>query len=153
MYEIETGHKVPKQRRKAGSVPKVVQQAFNDYAEAYKAVYGVRPLSFTYDRAKILGLVEKLAEALGDVLEVAQEVHEAKPEAFQPEHVERLQNAADLLNDRGELPDALLALLLAALGRGVKVETIRVELREGETPEQAVARVMAEREGGAATKH
>lgn len=98
------------------------------------------------DRAKILGLVEKLAEALGDV-------HEAKPEAFQPEHVERLQNAADLLNDRGELPDALLALLLAALGRGVKVETIRVELREGETPEQAVARVMAEREGGAATKH
>lgn len=49
--------------------------------------------------------------------------------------------------------DALLALLLAALGRGVKVETIRVELREGETPEQAVARVMAEREGGAATKH
>lgn len=42
---------------------------------------------------------------------------------------------------------------LAALGRGVKVETIRVELREGETPEQAVARVMAEREGGAATKH
>lgn len=106
------------------------------------------------DRAKILGLVEKLAEALGDVLEVAQEVHEAKPEAFQPEHVERLQNAAaDLLNDRGELLDALLALLLAALGRGVKVETIRVELREGETPEQAVARVMAEREGGAATKH
>lgn len=51
MYEIETGHKVPKQRRKAGSVPKAVQQAFNDYAEAYKAVYGVRPLSFTYDAA------------------------------------------------------------------------------------------------------
>lgn len=50
MYEIETGHKVPKQRRKAGSVPKAVQQAFNDYADAYKAVYGVRPLSFTYDR-------------------------------------------------------------------------------------------------------
>ena len=49
MYEIETGHKLPKQRRKAGSVPKAVQQAFNDYAEAYKAVYGVRPLSFTYD--------------------------------------------------------------------------------------------------------
>lgn len=96
------------------------------------------------DRAKILGLVEKLAEALGDVLEVAQEVHEAKPEAFQPEHVERLQNAADLLNDLGEMPEGL-ALLLAALLGGVKVETIRVELREGETPEQAVARAMAER--------
>ncbi len=106
------------------------------------------------DRAKILGLVEKLAEALGDVLEVAQEVHEAKPEAFQPEHVERLQNAVErLLNDRGELPGGLAGLLLAALLGGVKVETIRVELREGETPEQAVARVMAEREGGAATKH
>lgn len=81
------------------------------------------------DRAKILGLVEKLAEALGDVLEVAQEVHEAKPEAFQPEHVERLQNAADLLNDRGEMPEGLAGLLLAALLGGVKVETIRVELR------------------------
>lgn len=103
--------------------------------------------------AEVLPMVEKLAEALGDVLEVAQEVHEANPEAFQPEHVERLQNAADLLNDRGEMPEGLAGLLLAALLGGVKVETIRVELREGETPEQAVARVMAEREGGAATKH
>lgn len=84
---------------------------------------------------------------------VAQEVAEANPGAFSDEQRDRMQSAADLLNDRGELPDALLALLLAALGRGVKVETIRVELREGETPEQAVARVMAEREGGAATKH
>lgn len=102
--------------------------------------------------AEVLPMVEKLAEALGDVLEVAQEMHEDNPEAFQPEQVERLQNAADLLNDRGEMPEGL-ALLLAALLGGVKVETIRVELREGETPEQAVARAMAEREGGAATKH
>lgn len=50
MYEIETGSKVPKQRRKAGSVPKTVQKAFDDYAAAYKALYGVSPLSFTYDR-------------------------------------------------------------------------------------------------------
>ena len=105
------------------------------------------------DRAKILGLVEKLAEALGDVLEVAQEVHEAAPEAFQLEHIARLRNAAALLTDRGELPDALLALLLAALRRGGKVETIRVELREGETPEQAVARAMGEHKARASTKH
>ncbi|WBF76971.1 hypothetical protein PSV3_00269 [Septimatrevirus PSV33] len=59
MYEIETGHKMPKQRRKAGSVPKAVQQAFNDYAEAYKAVYGVRPLSFTYDRESRFIRVER----------------------------------------------------------------------------------------------
>jgi len=50
MYEIETGSKVPKQRRKAGSVSKAVQKAFDDYAAAYKALYGVSPLSFTYDR-------------------------------------------------------------------------------------------------------
>ena len=108
------------------------------------------------DRAKILGLVEKLAEALEDVLDVAQEVHEAKPEAFQLEHIARLRNAAALLTDqtdRGELPDALLALLLAALRRGGKVETIRVELREGETPEQAVARAMGEHKARASTKH
>lgn len=47
------------------------------------------------DRAKILGLVEKLAEALGDVLEVAQEVHEANPESFQPEHVESCGRCRD----------------------------------------------------------
>ena len=51
MYEIQNGHKMPKQRRKAGSVPKAVQQAFNDYADAYKAVYGVSPLSYAYDVA------------------------------------------------------------------------------------------------------
>ena len=50
MYEIETGSKLPKQRRKAGSVPKAVQKAFDEYADAYKALYGVSPLSFTYDR-------------------------------------------------------------------------------------------------------
>lgn len=50
MYEIETGSKLPKQRRKAGSTPKAVQKAFDDYAAAYKALYGVSPLSFTYDR-------------------------------------------------------------------------------------------------------
>ncbi|UDF60316.1 hypothetical protein Kopi_044 [Pseudomonas phage Kopi] len=50
MYEIQNGHKMPKARRKAGSEPPAVKTAFNDYADAYKAVYGVRPLSFTYDR-------------------------------------------------------------------------------------------------------
>lgn len=51
MYAIENGHKVPKQRRKAGSEPPAVKKAFNEYADAYKAVYGVRPLSYTYDAA------------------------------------------------------------------------------------------------------
>ena len=107
-------------------------------------------------RAKILGLIETLAGAMEDVLDVAQEIHEAAPEAFQLEHIARLRNAAALLTDqtdRGELPDALLALLLAALRRGGKVETIRVELREGETPEQAVARAMGEHKARASTKH
>lgn len=51
MYAIENGHKVPKQRRKAGSEPVAVKAAFNEYSDAYKAVYGVRPLSYTYDVA------------------------------------------------------------------------------------------------------
>lgn len=51
MFAIENGHKVPKVRRKAGSEPPAVKKAFNEYADAYKAVYGVRPLSYTYDVA------------------------------------------------------------------------------------------------------
>lgn len=49
MYEIESGHKVPKVRRKAGTEPKAVREVFEDYAAAYKAVYGVRPLSYSYN--------------------------------------------------------------------------------------------------------
>lgn len=48
-YAVEDGHKMPKARRKAGSEPPAVKTAFNEYADAYKAVYGVRPLSYTYD--------------------------------------------------------------------------------------------------------
>lgn len=51
MYAIENGVKMPKQRRAAGTEPHAVKKAFNEYAEAYKAVYGVRPLSYTYDAA------------------------------------------------------------------------------------------------------
>lgn len=51
MFTIENGVKMPKQRRKVGSEPPAVKVAFNEYAEAYKAVYGVRPLSYTYDAA------------------------------------------------------------------------------------------------------
>lgn len=51
MYEIQNGHKMPKARCKAGSEPPAVKIAFNEYADAYKAVYGVRPLSYTYDAA------------------------------------------------------------------------------------------------------
>lgn len=51
MYEVQNGHKMPKIRRKAGSEPPAVKIAFNAYADAYKKVYGVRPLSYTYDAA------------------------------------------------------------------------------------------------------
>lgn len=50
-YAIENGYRMPKQRRKPGSEPPAVKIAFNEYADAYKAVYGVRPLSYTYDAA------------------------------------------------------------------------------------------------------
>lgn len=51
MYAIENGIKPPKTRRAAGSEPPAVKAAFNEYADAYKAVYGVRPLSYSYDAA------------------------------------------------------------------------------------------------------
>lgn len=51
MYAIENGHKVPKVRRAVGSEPPAVKKAFNEYAAAYKAVYSVSPLSYTYDVA------------------------------------------------------------------------------------------------------
>jgi len=39
MYEIENGHKVPKQRRKAGSEPPAVKKAFNEYAPGVSRFY------------------------------------------------------------------------------------------------------------------
>ena len=107
-------------------------------------------------RAKILGLIETLAGAMEDVLDVAQEIHEAAPEAFQLEHIVRLRNATALLTDQTdqvELPDALMALLFAVLKGGAQVEAIHVELREGETQEQAVARAMGEHKARTSAKH
>lgn len=102
--------------------------------------------------AAVLDKVTKLADALGEVLEVTQDVHNAKPGTFNEEQVKRLQGAADLLNDRGEMAGGLLGLLLAALSGNVKVEVAHVELKDGETPEQAVERYLAEK-GEQPTKH
>uniref|UniRef100_A0AAU7YUF8 Uncharacterized protein n=1 Tax=Stenotrophomonas phage vB_SmaS_QH3 TaxID=3229738 RepID=A0AAU7YUF8_9CAUD len=105
------------------------------------------------EASALLAKVEKLAHGLSDALDVAQEVAEANPGAFSDEQRDRMQGAADLLKGE-ELAGGLGALLLAALLGGVKVETVRVELRDGESPEEAVARVMAEREASQQpTKH
>jgi hypothetical protein len=48
-YAIETGIKPPKQRKER-KCPANVQAAYEAYCEAYKAVYGVKPTGFTYNK-------------------------------------------------------------------------------------------------------
>lgn len=104
----------------------------------------------------ILSKVEKLARAMGDVIDVVEAVHKRTPEAFNGEELAKVAEAEELfVAERDGLAGGLGALLMAALLGGIKVETIAVELQPGETPEQAVARTMAEREAKSSdvTKH
>lgn len=45
MFEIESGHKMPKARRKPGTMPQAVKKAIDEYRDAYKKLYGVAPLN------------------------------------------------------------------------------------------------------------
>lgn len=53
MNEIETCHKVPKVRRKAGEAPAAVVKAMKEYAAAYKALHGVSVLGIEYKNGYI----------------------------------------------------------------------------------------------------
>lgn len=100
---------------------------------------------------EVMPLVHKLAEGLETALTVAQEVAQANPGVFSDEQRDRMQSAADLLNQR-ESGIGGLAAVLAAILSGAKVETVRVELKPGESFEDAITRVMAEH-GEQPTKH
>lgn len=72
------------------------------------------------DRAKILGLVEKLAHALGSVIEVAEAIHERTPDAIKPEELEAVAKAEELFvteNPLGGLGALLAAAILGAASR------------------------------------
>ena len=120
-----------------------------------KAVDASKPATdhkhLTEAREEVMTLVRKLAEGLETSLTVAQEVAQANPGAFSDEQRDRMQGAADLLNDRGD-GAGVLGLLLAALLGGAKIETHHIELRDGESPEDAIARHLGER-GEQTTKH
>lgn len=104
-------------------------------------------------RAEIFALVEKLAERLHTALEVAQEVAEANPGAFDDEQRDRMQSAADLLNgDRSGL-----AAVFGLLGElfGAKVVVQNVEVGPDESIADAIARTLKDNEDSTkpATKH
>ncbi|WVW77370.1 hypothetical protein Bhz58_00039 [Stenotrophomonas phage vB_SmaS_Bhz58] len=104
---------------------------------------------------EVMAKVEELARGLDTALIVAQEVAEANPGAFNDEQRDRMQSAADLLNQREDGFGGLAAILAAILG-GARVEVAHVELRDGESPEDAVERYMAEKKAEASkneTKH
>lgn len=106
------------------------------------------------EASAILSKVERLARCMDEVVDVVEAVHAREPDVFNADELAIIAKAEELFMSQDEgMAGGLAGLLLAALSGGAKVETIRVELREGETPEQGVARVMAERESGAATKH
>lgn len=97
----------------------------------------------------VLSKVETLAHALGDVIDVAEAAHKRNPDAFTPDELAKVAKAEELFEVAGD------GLLLAALLGGVKVETVHVELQDGESVEDAVTRTMAAREAASpdATKH
>jgi len=102
---------------------------------------------------EVMAKVEELARGLDTALTVAQEVAEANPGAFSDEQRDRMQSAADLLNQR-EGVAGLAALLGALLGGRVNVETVVIVPEDGESVEDAISRTMtAKAEGRAQTKH
>lgn len=107
------------------------------------------------EASAILSKVETLARCMGDVIDVVEAAHARTPDVFNADELATIAKAEELFTTQAEgMAGGLGALLLAALLGGVKVETVRVELRDGESPEEAVARVMAEREASQqATKH
>lgn len=102
------------------------------------------------EASAILSKVETLARCMGDVIDVVEAAHARKPDVFNADELATIAKAEELFTTQAEG----MAGGLGALLGGVKVETVRVELRDGESPEEAVARVMAEREASQqATKH
>mgnify|MGYP001560972541 CR=1 FL=1 len=106
------------------------------------------------EASALLAKVEKLAHALVSVIDVAEAIHERTPDAIKPEELEAVAKAEELFVTENPL-GGLGALLAAAILGGVKVETVRVELRDGESPDEAIKRTLAEREAASSnvTKH
>lgn len=93
----------------------------------------------------IVTKVEKLAGALASVLDLTQQINDRLPEAekFSAEETDALAEAESLFLSNAEgLAGGLAGLLLAAILGGAKVETVRVEMQEGESIDEAIARTL-----------
>ena len=101
----------------------------------------------------IVAKANKLVEVLGVVLDKVNDVRERDPDAFTPAEVEAIDRA---LSEVAPAPVAdALAVLLGALFGGAVVNTVRVEVGEGESINDAIARTLAGNEASskAFTKH
>lgn len=103
--------------------------------------------------AAIMANVEKLARAMGGVIDVVEATHARKPDVFKPEELATIAEAEELFAQSEALPPLAAALLGALLGGGVKVEVAHIQMKDGENPEQAIERYMAERNAEGSTKH
>lgn len=105
----------------------------------------------------IVTKVEKLAGALASVLDLTQQINDRLPEAekFSAEETDALAEAESLFLSNAEgLAGGLAGLLLAAiLGGNLSVEVMHVTPNEGESPDEAIRRALAERETANVTKH
>jgi hypothetical protein len=97
------------------------------------------------EASALLAKVEKLAHALGSVIDVAEAIHERTPDAIKPEELEAVAKAEELFVTENPL-GGLGALLAAAILGGVKVETVRVEMQDGESIDEAIARTLKDKE-------
>lgn len=64
-----------------------------------------------------------------------------------------IAEAEELFAQSEALPPLAAALLGALLGGSVKVEVAHIQMKDGENPEQAIERYMAERNAEGSTKH
>lgn len=104
--------------------------------------------------AAIMANVKKLACAMGGVIDVVEAAHARKPDVFKPEELATIAEAEELFAQSEALPPlAAAALLDALLGGSVKVEVAHIQMKDGENPEQAIERYMAERNAEGSTKH
>lgn len=107
----------------------------------------------------IVKKVEKLARCMGDVIDAVEAAHARTPDVFNADELATIAKAEELFTAQAEgmaggLGALLLAALLAAvLGGNLSVEVMHVTPNEGESPDEAIRRALAERETANVTKH
>lgn len=94
-----------------------------------------------------------IADTLGVAVDVLNNIRERAPGVMTDAEFAQVDEALQKVAPRTMPGGGLAALLAAVLGGGVSVEVMHVTPNEGESPDEAMRRALAERETGNVTKH